>query len=52
MRNPGRLCLPGGYCRGAKLATLKCLWHVDYFELKTIKTQKTQEKALTSPLAA
>ena len=28
------------------------LWHVDYFELKTIKAQKTQEEMLTFPLTA
>ena len=28
------------------------LWHVDYFELKKIKTQKTQEEPLNSPLTA
>ena len=28
------------------------LWHVDYFQLKTIKTQKTQEEHLTFPLIA
>lgn len=26
------------------------LWHADYFELKTIKTQHTQEKLLPPPL--
>ena len=25
------------------------LWHADYFELKTIKSQKTQEEYLTFP---
>ena len=28
------------------------LWHVDYFELKTIKVQQTQEELFTSPLTA
>ena len=28
------------------------LWHAGYFELKLIKTQKTQEKFLVSPLTA
>ena len=28
------------------------LWHMDHFELKTIKAQKTQEELLTFPLAA
>ena len=27
-------------------------WHDDYFELKTIKSQKTQEELGTSPLTA
>ena len=31
--------------KGAKFATSKCLiWHVDYFELKTMEAQKTQEE--------
>ena len=25
------------------------LWHVDYFELKIVKAQKTQEEPLTFP---
>ena len=25
------------------------LWHMDYFELKTIKAQRTQEESLTFP---
>lgn len=25
------------------------LWHVDYFDLKTIKAQKTQEELFASP---
>ena len=28
------------------------LWHVDYFELKMIKTIKTQEELFTFPLTA
>ena len=28
------------------------LWHVDYFELKTNKSQQTQEELFTSPWAA
>ena len=28
------------------------LWRVDYFKLKTIKTQKAQEETLTFPLTA
>ena len=28
------------------------LWHVNYFELKKIKVQKTQEEIFTSPLTA
>ena len=28
------------------------LWHVDYFKLKTIEAQKTQEETLTFPLTA
>ena len=28
------------------------LWHVDYFKLKTIQTQKNQEEILTLPLTA
>ena len=31
--------------KGAKFATSKCLiWHVDYFELKTMEAQETQEE--------
>ena len=31
--------------KGAKFATSKCLiWHADYFELKTMEAQKTQEE--------
>ena len=32
---------------GTQFASLKCLWHVDHFELNTIKAQKTQEEILT-----
>jgi len=28
------------------------LWHADYFELKRIKAQETQEENLTFPLTA
>ena len=28
------------------------LWHVDYFELKAIKAQQTQEELFTFPLTA
>lgn len=36
---------------GAKYVPPKyAIWHVDYFELKAIKTQQTQEKLLPSPL--
>ena len=39
--------------RGANLATPKIsLGHVDYFQLDTIKSQKTQEDMLTFPLTA
>lgn len=33
--------------RGTKFATPKCLWHVVYISLKTIKAQKIQEETLT-----
>lgn len=38
-----------GDSRGIKCATPKCLWHVDYFKVKTIKVQKTWEETLTFP---
>ena len=37
---------------GAKFAISKYFQLDDYFELKTIKAQKTQEKTLTHPLTA
>ena len=40
------------YYRGAKCATPKSLWHADYFRLKAIKAQKTQEENLTFPVTA
>lgn len=41
--------LLAGNCWGAKCATPQCPQHVDYFELKTIAAQKTQEETLTFP---
>ena len=39
--------------KGSNIYTIpKCLWHEDYFELKTIKALKTQEETLTIPLTA
>lgn len=37
------------YCRETKFAILKCLFdmYVDYFKLKMIKAQKTQDETLT-----
>ena len=36
-------------CRGAKFSTPTFLWHVHYFELKTIKVQKIWKKLWPSP---
>lgn len=40
---------PFGKLHKSKLAHV---WYEDYFELKTIKAQKTQEEPLTFPLTA
>ena len=37
------------YILGGKFASPKCLWHADYFQMKTITDPKTQEETLTLP---
>ena len=45
--------IASGHCKGAKFATLKMsLCYEEYFTLKTIKAQKTQEETLTFLLTA
>lgn len=46
---PYRQGLPIGCSAGRKLGPETSLCHVDYFKLKTIKAQETQEETSTFP---